>query len=71
MRLKISIKVEDEEIGETEKIVNRIINDNGKEAMQDLADAIIDAIPSEMFIPFNVLEIYSDGKSVGHAEKCG
>lgn len=69
MRLKIIIKVDDEEIGRTEKRVTRTFADYGKECLQGLADAIIEAIPNEVFPPFDVLEIYKDGKSVGHAEK--
>lgn len=69
MRLKVSMKIESEEFGITERIVERELPDYGKDVLEDLANTIIDAIPSELFPPFNVLEICQDGEAVGHAEK--
>lgn len=70
MKLKISIKIDSGRDGTAERIIEKTIPEDGSiNSLEELAMAIIDAIPNEHFPLFNVLEIYSEGKLKGHAEK--
>ncbi len=73
MNIEVVIKIKDEDgtstgSAESSNYDNEgeIIHENKEEL---LAELIIRAIPSYHFKPFNVLEIFDDGKVIGHAEK--
>ena len=67
MKIKISFKLDSEEYGITEKMIER--ETLGEETLDFLANALIDVIPHECFPPFNVLELYTNGEMRGHSEK--
>lgn len=67
-KISVTIKVETESFGDFEQTVKRDIETEENVNLDDLAGAIMDAIPKSIFMPFDVIELYRGGKRVGHAE---
>lgn len=64
VRIDISVVTED-------RVVNSSVQENYEtedSSLERLAQLIADAIPKHEFPMFDVIELYRDGKPVGHGE---
>ena len=72
MKLTVNIKLqfryddEDEMTSDNTETFSK----NGDITLDQLANTILYALPNQHFSPFNIMELFSDGKSVGHGERC-